>query len=212
MAKRPLAATAADYVEQFRRLLPPGPIWSMGSGDELHGIASGQADEAARIHGRVLDLLNTEADPRTTSEMLDAWERNWGLPEHCMPASTTDAERRARLAAKVAAQGGQSQAYYEAIAFAFGITLTSITEPRAFRAGDRCAATGTVEASLQGRCWSTDWHFVWIVNAPAQTVTVFRANDNAAGDRVRYWGSEGLECLFNKYRPAHTIVVWIWGP
>lgn len=49
-----------------------------------------------------------ELDPRTTTELINRWERLCGLPDECIPAGTqTLRQRQQRLDAKV--NGGRHQ-------------------------------------------------------------------------------------------------------
>ena len=48
-----------------------------------------------------------ELDPRTTTELINRWERLCGLPDECIPAGTqTLRQRQQRLDAKVNPAGG----------------------------------------------------------------------------------------------------------
>ena len=60
--------SAGDYERQLLALRPPGPAWA-NDDPLLSGLAVG----LARVHNRALDLIE-EGDPRTTYEMLPAWE------------------------------------------------------------------------------------------------------------------------------------------
>jgi hypothetical protein len=73
-------------------LLPPGKLWNLLS-STLANLLLGCADELARLHGRVNDLLN-EMDPATADELLPDYEAELAL----VPAATID-ERRANIVA-----------------------------------------------------------------------------------------------------------------
>lgn len=140
-----------------------------------------------------LRVLMDEADPRTTSRLLDRWERVYGLPL-CQDAPTDDDSRRAALAGRVAAQGGQSEPYFIDIVWAtIGRVYSRETDPDLVfierqpygtpfrvsvnRVGDRLNAVGSV--------------FYWIVHMPTTTPAELRTI---------------VECLVTLYKPAHSIV------
>lgn len=111
--------TAEEYRSQLQALLPSGAAWPREPGAILTKTLHAVADELARVDVRADDLL-TESDPRSTFELLGDWERAFGLPAACVPAGQTTTERRSALAAKVAALGGQSRAYFLELANAIG--------------------------------------------------------------------------------------------
>lgn len=51
----------------------------------------------------------------------------------------------------------------------------------------------------------------WRMNAPTVTYTVFTCQ-SACDESLREWGNELLECVMNRYRPAHTQLVFGYGP
>lgn len=106
-----MGMTADQYREHNQALLPSGPAWTRAPDAVLTTLLDALAQEFARVDVRADELI-AELDPRTTTELLEDWERAFGLPAPCMPASQTLADRRAALWAKMTAIGGQSRAYY----------------------------------------------------------------------------------------------------
>lgn len=194
--------TATDYLAQLQALLPQGFAWPREADAALTKLLLAWADELARVDGRAADLIE-EADPRTTAELLADWERVAGLPDPCVEAlagTQTTAQRRAALVAKLTTIGGQSAAYYIALAASLGYTIT-VTEFRPFVAG-----------SVAGDALTNDeWIFAWQVNAPAESIVAFAAGRSCAGEPLRAWGNELLECVINRLRPAHTHVLFAYG-
>lgn len=187
-----MRASQADYLRLLVNLMPKGPAWS-----ESDPLLAGAAEELARLHNRVMDLLE-EYDPRTTVELFGEWETEYGLPDPCLITTPTLIERRAALFAKVFGLGGQSREFFIAVAAALGFTIT-ITEFRPFRVGH-----GAAGDPLCGE----DWYFAWQVNAPLTTVRDFSVGLSAVGDALRIWGNALLECVINRLKPAHTIVLY----
>lgn len=197
-----MALTAADYLAQLQALLPQGFAWPRQADAALTKLLLAWADEMARIDGRAVDLVD-EADPRTTAELLADWERVAGLPDPCVAAlgvSQTAAQRRAALVAKLTTIGGQSAAYYIALAASLGYTIT-VTEFSPFQAGSDAGDALTNDG----------WRFVWQVNAPEASIVEFAAGRSSAGEPLRAWGNELLECVINRLRPAHTHVLFAYG-
>jgi uncharacterized protein YmfQ (DUF2313 family) len=188
---------AADFLAAAQDLLPRGYAWPRDPDATLTHYWQAIADRMAVLHGRALDLLETEGDPALTSEALFDWERAFGLPDECSLPPYTVASRRAALLARMAAIGGQSRAYYIAFAAALGFTIT-ITEFRPFRVG-----VSRVGDPLYGESWL----YAWQINAPAVTIIPFRVGISAVGEPLRAWGNEQLLCELRRIAPAHTVLI-----
>lgn len=198
-----MGLTATDYLAQLQALLPQGPAWPRDAEAELTRLLSAWAAELARVDGRAVDLVE-EADPRTTTELLSDWERVAGLPDPCVEAlagTQTTAQRRAALLAKLTTIGGQSAAYYIALAASLGYTIT-VSEFTPFQAGHSEAGDPIT---------NDEWGFAWQVNAPDESIVVFAAGRSCAGEPLRAWGNELLECVITRLRPAHTHVLFAYG-
>ncbi len=196
-----MVLTETDYLRQMQALLPPGPAWSKDDDALLTRMLGALAAELARVDSRVRQLVD-EDDPRMAAELLLDGERVAGLPDTCVALSgqtQSIAQRRAALVARLTMLGGQSKAYFIALAASLGYTVT-ITEFRPFRAGQ----------SRSGDPVATNWQFAWQVNAPLNTVTPFRAGNAVAGDPINSWGNKLLECVLSRFKPAHTTVVFAY--
>lgn len=193
--------TAADYLEQLKTLLPPGQAFPREAGTTLHDLLDGMSIELARVDGRG-EALPIEANPATTNELLVDWERVAGLPDKCSGVlEETLQGRKNALLTKLTSNGGQSPAYFIELAASLGYTVT-IEEFRPFRAGISKAG----DALTNG-----PWAFTWRVRAPETSVISFRAGVSAAGERLRSWGNDTLECKINQLKPAHTIALFAYG-
>lgn len=196
-----MGLTSAAYLEQLQKLLPTGPAWlnKINPTSVLYKVLAGSVIEFSRIDARS-GVLIEEVDPRTTYELLEDWERVAGLPTECAGLGDTIQTRRNQLVSVLTSRGGQSKAYYLALAAAAGFTIT-IDE----------FFTMTVDDDVDDSLYDETWAFTWRVNAPAVTVLDFRAGQSAAGERLRTWGNEVLECLINHYKPAHTNVLFAYA-
>lgn len=193
-----MALTAAEYLAQLQALLPPGAAWRRDVGSALTEFLAALAEELARIDQRIEALLD-EADPRSTTELLTDWERVAGLPDACTGPLPTLAQRRAALVARLTSIGGQSRAYFIALAASLGYTIT-ITEYRPY----------TVDSPVDDPLCSEEWAFVWQVNAPLDTVR-YRSVDSGVDEPFSTWGNQLLECVIRRFAPAHTLVLFAYS-
>ena len=190
-----MANNAEIYTQVFQALLPKGRIWPRDAEAVLTKLLSSWADELARVDVRADDLLD-ELDPDTAFEMLTDFERVSDLPDKCVYGEETIAQRREAILAKLTSRGGQTPAYFIALAARLGYEI-EIEEFRPFRAG-----SGAGE-----RAYSTDWAHAWRVNAPFETMWYFRAG-SGAGERLAAWGNDKLECVIADKAPAHTVLLF----
>lgn len=195
-----MGLSAADYLSQLQALLPTGAAWPRQQDAELTRLLRALAEELARVDKRGEELLR-EADPRSTVELLEDWERALGLPDPCAPLAETLQERRAAVAAKLVASGGQHRQYYIDIAAALGVEV-GITEFFPFRVGH--SAIGEPLASDDA------WRHTWQVDAPETLVTRFSVGQSAVGSPLRSWGNAQLECAIGTRKPAHTEVLFAY--
>lgn len=188
------------HVDLLKLLLPPISIDPGGPAIAAELAAEGAAlDAAAATADGILD----EADPRTTSALLADWERVAGLPDGCVAASgiaQSSTQRRAALVAKITLRGGQSAAYYVALAASLGYVIT-VTE---FDMHD-------VEDNVEHLLYGGPWQFAWQVNAAEDTIGVLTVIDTV-DDPLAWWGNELLECVISRLRPAHTHVIFAYTP
>jgi uncharacterized protein YmfQ (DUF2313 family) len=193
--------TAAEYREQLKALLPPGQAFPRDAGTTLHDLLDGMSIELARVDDRA-SVLPQEVNPTTSLELLPDWERVAGLPDKCSGVlEETLQGRRNALLTKLTSTGGQSAEYFIELAASLGYMVT-IEVFRPFRAGRSVAG----DALTNG-----PWSHTWLIRAPAVSVTEFRAGLSAAGERLRTWGNDTLECKINLLKPAHTIALFAYG-
>lgn len=197
---------ALAYRDQFAALLPRGLAWLRAPGSNMIAALYGMSEEFARIDGRV-DRLVEESHPGSALELLADWERVAGLPDNCLPVTGSVNERQRRVLAKITSIGGQSRSYFIELAATLGVSI-DIDEFRPMRAGFR---TGD-------RCYGAEWQFVWrvVVLAFSQDSGLlvrserFRAGMGRAGDRLRDFSVQELECTIRRAAPAHTKVLFAY--
>ena len=193
-----MALTIDDYLAQLQALLPKGPAWPRDRGSLLTKLLSAFSEEYASLDARIEVLIN-ESDPRTTVELLTDWERVCGLPDGCTGPLSTISERRDAVVSRLTTEGGQSAAYYIAVAAKIGYTIT-ITEEKVHTCMSGCSDPIN----------SHEWRFVWNVNAvEANSVRFFNVNDGV-DSALASWGNGLLECTISRLKPAHTLVRFIY--
>ncbi|PAL25466.1 phage tail protein [Sphingopyxis sp. GW247-27LB] len=199
--------SAAAYATQLAAMLPRGRAWPREDGSTLMQLMRAKAEELARVDGRVADLFE-EVDPRSALELLADWERVAGLPDSCIAAPDSIAERQAAVHSRLTGLGGQSRAYFIGLAATLGFAIT-IDEFRPFRVGQ----------SRVGDClYDEAWAHAWRVNvqSPAVddgqglTLRYFRVGQSRVGERLVGFGSLDLECIIRRAAPAHSIVIFAY--
>lgn len=185
-----IVRAAADYWAMLRALLPVGKVWRHALDATINKLLLAWADELARAELRCHQLVD-EFDPRTTSELLPDWERVAGLPDPCVTAAQSIEARRAALVSKLIYSGGQTPAYFIALAAEMGYPGATIDE----------------YPNIPG---NTNRH-AWRINIPSQAPVInhFTA-DSDCDDWLRDWGDfrdQALECRLHFFKPAHTQLI-----
>jgi uncharacterized protein YmfQ (DUF2313 family) len=226
MVWRPRDADAFAYAMLAK--LPLGEIWQRVFESTLVKVIRALAGVAGRWAARVGRFLITEAFPLHAIDLLPDWERVLGLPEPCFPPALTLEERRLHVLEKLRRRpGAQSRAYFtdlgrrlgyhedgpsphavpQALPFGVGrIHAVRITEYRPFMAGVSRAGDPRWQIA------PPEMRFVWKVGVPGQRLTWFRAGASRAGQdpHLRIRRAEDLECIFHKYKPAHTRLIFAY--
>lgn len=194
------ALTEGDFAAALHALLPRGAAWPRDPGTVQAQAVAALAGVVAALHARAVTLLEIEADPGRAAELLADWERAYGLPDPCVGEGATLQERRAALLGRIAAAGGQSRAYFVAVAAAMGFAPVIIEEFRPFRAD-----FGKADDPLNSD------PFLWRVRAPTQTQILFRAGVSTAGEPLQRASNLLLECVISRLKPAHTNVEFVYN-
>lgn len=190
--------SADDFKQQLKKLLPYGPAWDTEESLLADKMVEAWAQEYARIHADIERLVE-EADPRTTLELLSDYERIFGLPTDCMVGiDQTIQQRRNALIAQMVSVGGQSRAYFTALAAAAGYTI-SITE----------FSPHTFLADFAYPFYGTDWAYAWQVNGVSFGVVIYFFFNGGFNEPFASWDANLLTCLINRFKPAHTVVLYI---
>jgi uncharacterized protein YmfQ (DUF2313 family) len=190
------------------------------------------------VDGRAADLLERESDPRITLELLPDWERNWGLPDPCYKAPLTIAERQLALVMRMTMQGAQSREFFIGVAKQIGYTITITEYRTFVCGIDRCGdnrvygdgsnpmynewgnpilnVLGTPVAQGELSEWpyyglgpETN-RFYWTVHVGIAKLIWFRCTSGQCGvdPHLRIGLADDLECLLNRWKPAHTQIIF----
>lgn len=185
-------ATQDEYTRLLHHLTPRGPAWE-GETPLLDGLAP----SLFRVHQRS-DALMCEVDPGKTVELINRYERIYGLPDSCAPDGVqTLRQRQQRLDAKANVTGGINEQFYRDQLDALGYTTTTIEQ---FQNLD---ATPDPE-------WGDNWRYYWRVNIPADANINWQTCDSACDSAIRTWGDTIAECVIEKLAPSHTVVVFAY--
>jgi uncharacterized protein YmfQ (DUF2313 family) len=187
--------SAANYLQALQAHLPRGRVWPRDPDAQQTAVLSGFTPCFAALTTRANYLL-VDAFPPSTFELLPEWESTLGLPDPCAGEAPTTQQRVAQVVARLTATGGQSIAYFTAVAAALGYPIT-ITQFVPSRFGKRF---GTLFGGMA-------WAFAWQVNAPTFTITSLQFG-GSFGTPFASWGNSVLQCELQRFAPAHTTLLF----
>ena len=196
--------SSAEYLQMLKRLLPPGiafprqdvtSVWAL--------LLECWAIELSRIDSR-LDALVREDDPRISLECFTKWLEEWGEPDLCAGLVTglNDTILRQLLLFKITTVGGQSRQFFADLAARFGYRI-QIDELQRY----------TVQSQVMDALWSEPKPFWWRVNilsgtsAEGSTVSAHTVI-GGVNEALAWWGDQLIECLIERYKPAHSEVIY----
>jgi uncharacterized protein YmfQ (DUF2313 family) len=198
----------------------------------------GLCDYWGFVDGRAADLLERESDPRQTVELLPDWERNWGLPDPCYEEPQTIGERQLALVMRMTMLGGQSREFFIAVAemIGYSITITEyrtfvvgidrVGDNRVYGDGTNPMYNewGNPILNEDGRPVEdgelSEWpyyglgpetnRFYWQVHVHEASLIWFRCSKGQCGvdPHLRIGLADDLECLLNRWKPAHTEIIF----
>lgn len=215
-----MGISSADFLEQFKRLLPPGAAWDIQKDSIMEKFFHSFADEASEINCRTQGLF-TEANPSTTFELLPDWEDAVIVQDSCLADQPQGSvgERRAAVVAALQRPTGQSRQFYIDLAASLGFDI-EIIEHCPFRAGissigdaltNQTAYTFSVGSSSVGQGldnYDVGWSYYWTVKTNEFNQSFFSVGQNSIGDALSTFGNEVLECVLNAAKPAHTRILF----
>lgn len=219
--------TSEEYAGAFAALLPTGPAWPRDPNSVLQIVISGMAeiwgappnqadaDIQVSVDGRAADLLVTEADPRTTVELLPDWEKAFGLPDDCLAEPLTIEARHNALVNRITLLGSGAPAFFVQQAAIIGYNI-AILEHSPFMCGisavgdTRPANPNAVSRNFRWEIGDVPMRFYWTVLVLNPRLSWFRCG--AGGGQcgidpmLRIGIATDLECLIRRMQPAHGQV------
>lgn len=181
-----------EYTELLYHLLPRGPAWE---GD--NPLLDGLAPSLTRVHQRGSDLMR-EIDPAQTTELINRYEKLYGLPDPCAPPGVqTLQQRQQRLDARANVIGGINEQFYRNQLDALGYETATIDQFQ------------NLDASPDPE-WGDKYRFYWQVNIPADANVTWQTCISACNSAIRTWGDTVAECVIDKLCPSHTVVVFAY--
>ena len=202
-----------DYVAALHALLPRGRAWSRDGDTTQTAVLTGLAEVYEDSNQDANDLL-VQAFPATADEMLPEWEYTFGLPESTtayvphtvegtstepllllLPTASSLSERQRRVVAALTNTGGQSVAYFIALAAALGFTIT-ITQFTAYN------VRKPVGVPIAGDGWAHTWR----VNARAADAITYTPTADVVPATPNF-GNPTLDAMMGAFKPAHTVVI-----
>lgn len=190
---------AAGLVQ--RHLLAEGPqgwAWSQDGASTTAKVYLPMAQLLADFEAQA-DLLLIETNPRNATQLLPDYERVLG-PDPCMrDAAGLAVDDRQRLAyQRWTARGGQSVAYFIALAASLGITIV-IAEQVVAECGVSVCGD---DLALEGE------QFCWLVTLPTQRLIDAECGVTECGAALGDFVPSLVECVIRQSAPAHTQPVF----
>lgn len=183
-----------DYVAALHALLPRGRAWPRDASATQTAVLTGLAKVYEDSNQAANDLL-VQAFPATADEMLAEWEATLGLPSPYGPPPSTLLGRQRAVVAALIDTGGQSIAFFVALAAALGFTIT-ITQFTAF----------SVRRPIGTPIAGDGWAHTWRVNASALIASSYTVTADVVPATPGY-GNPTLDALMGTLKPAHTVVI-----
>jgi uncharacterized protein YmfQ (DUF2313 family) len=188
-----------DLLEGLLRSLPPVAY------DAATTAVQGEFQAVAKPLELALqgaDQVQVEHDPATTQMALADWERVCGLPDPCAGMSSSIERRRADVVSKVTAHSNLAAAQMVQVADHLGYTGAEVVEFEMTTCRAQCTAAVLAPDV---------WQFVWALRV-IDTLLVETANCGSTCDvALTRWGNEPLFCAVERYKPAHTYGLILFG-
>jgi len=191
--------TTPRHLPVLQQLLPPVSYDPNGQHIKVELTATAVVldnlqDSAARIL--------TAIDPAKVPELLDEWEKDYGLPDACNgQAPTTTEERLGALYAKMVSHLPLTIPLLESIAASIGFVDTTVTKRQPATCISPCNTLLNGEAH----------RFVLDVNSPYEQSVQFASCVSPCNAPLAVFEEPLLECVFRKLEPAYALFKFHYG-
>jgi uncharacterized protein YmfQ (DUF2313 family) len=161
-------------------------------GSTLRKILLGLASEWLNFRSKINEVYN-EYNPKTTTKMIEEWERFVGIPDNCIPVASTIEQRRLNVLLKLAGINATTEKQFKNVASILGYNIevsngvSTSTFPLTLpfllisEASAPFTIVITLPSSIQPNGFALTFPFTLTSQQPAI-----------------------LDCLFNKLKPANT--------
>lgn len=185
--------TLEQYTAALKALLPRGRVWPRSLITNMHQLMEGFAKSFQQLDADAVQLL-IDAFPSTTTALLDEWNQTVGIPDYCFGAPESIEQNRQYIVAKLIADGGQTNSYYESIAESLGLKI--VIREFSLNHYDGDAPVGMI---TKPEDWCYTFKVVLDINSP--NLIPLQGDEDAIRASTSY---KALSCLLNRYKPAHT--------
>lgn len=196
-----MSRSPADIQGELLAIGPQGPMWPRDPAS-VHGqLALALGNEFSRIEAQGETLADDAASPGQAVTMLPDYERVLGADPYGRDVSAMSmAQRQQIVLQRWVESGGQSRAFYQALAAALGVTI-SIGE----FATAQCGAAESGQAS----CVPSPNEFYWTVSL-SQTVVEFPECGGASCGDAGFVEPSPVQPVIKALAPAHTTPVFLY--
>lgn len=194
-----------DYTAKAQALLPRGPAWTRSQDANLTKLLSAFGLMFAEVDERAL-RLSEEANPASSSELLQDWERVCNLPDKCTNSiDKTIEERRNDIINRLNGSASPTWAYFQRIAERIGYKV-KFREMQPFTCGlSHCGDALNNDPGIR-------YNMVTVFIGGNRTAQ-FRCGTSQCGEAlgaIRH--ASELECFFNHIKPAHVQFTYSYEP
>jgi len=186
-----------NWKKSLETLLPIGKAWTFDQDSDFLKTLYSFAPELARVSRSAKELIE-EVDPRTTGELLTAWERLLGLPDNCQRVLSDSVQaRRQDVLTRLTLVGGSTINYFRSLARSRGFNVQFIEEGLALCGKTLCG---------QNMNGSDDWAYTITMIIDDSIAILFQAGISQAGESLGSYNPARIECLINAIKPAHIYL------
>ncbi len=192
-----MSRSPAIIQAEMQALSPPG---YSRSPDAMWGKQLAPAAAEASLIEQMGEVLHREIDPRQSIYLLPEWQAEFGADPYGVDTSSMiTPQLQAYLYQRLINRGGQSRAFYIALAASLGVPI-SITEFIVTRYEAAVYDTADyVEPPAQ---------FQWIVTLPATQITTGVYDDLQYDEASETIAQSPIASILTALAPAHTQVIF----
>ncbi len=190
-----------DIQAELLAVGPQGPMWPRDPASVWGQMLLALGGEFSRIEGQGETLADEASAPGSAVVMLPDYERVLGPDPYGRDTSAMSmAQRQQIVLQRWVESGGQSRAFYQALAAALGVSIT-IGE----FATTQCGAAECGAAS----CIPSPMEFYWTVSLAQGVTEVPQCGGASCGDAA-YVEPSPVQPVIEALAPAHTTPVFLY--